>query len=300
MRNLTFTLLLMILPLILMLSACSDDSTRADTQDPSITEIASINAQFSTLTGALQSAGLDAVLDGDGEFTVFAPTNDAFSALPAGTLESLSNEQLEAVLLYHVLGTGVLSGQLGAQQAVTSLQGGDIFITAGNDGVFVNGSASVTSADIEARNGVIHAIDAVILPDAFGNIVDNASKRYFLSALVDAVVAADLAGALTADGPFTVFAPTNDAFNAIESVAAGLTAQELANILLYHVVQGEVLSGDLQPTQQVPSLNGNPLTIEVSGGTATINGSSTVTTVDIQGTNGVIHVIDQVLLPPAQ
>ncbi|TVQ75055.1 MAG: fasciclin domain-containing protein, partial [Balneolaceae bacterium] len=261
------------------LNACSDDATSSDMQDPSITEIAASNAQFSTLVGALQATGLDAALDGDGEFTVFAPTNDAFAALPEGTLESLTEEQLEAILLYHVLGAEVFSGQLEAQQAAQTLNGEEIFVTASGSSVTVNAAASVTTADIEARNGVIHVIDAVILPDAFGTIVDNAVKRYFLSSLVQAVIQADLVDALLGDGPFTVFAPTDEAFAAIASVAAGLTVEELTNVLLYHVIQGEVLSTDLQPTQQVTALNGETLTIEVSGGAATINGSAGITTV---------------------
>ena len=280
------------------LNACSDDSTTSsDMQDPSITEIAAADAQFSTLVGALQSTGLDAALDGDGEFTVFAPTNDAFAALPEGTLESLTEQQLETILLYHVLGAEVFSGQLEAQQAPETLSGEEIFVTASAGGVTVNAAASVTTADIEARNGVIHVIDEVLMPDAFGTIVNNAAKRYFLSSLVEAVIQADLVDALLGDGPFTVFAPTDEAFAAIASVAADLTAEELSNVLLYHVIQGEVLSTDLQPTQQVTALNGETLTIEVAGGAATINGSADITTVDIQGTNGVIHVIDEVLLP---
>jgi transforming growth factor-beta-induced protein len=301
MKNMKSILPLFVLAFALMLNACSDDSTTgSDTQDPSITEIAALNAQFSTLVGALQATGLDAALDGDGEFTVFAPTNDAFAALPSGTLESLTEEQLESILLYHVLGAEVFSGQLNAQQTVGTLNGEEIFITAGSGGVSVNGTASVTSADIEARNGVIHVIDGVILPDAYGTIVDNAIKRYFLSALVDAVIQADLVDALLGEGPFTVFAPTNEAFAAIADVASGLTVEELTDVLLYHVIQGEVLSSDLQPSQQVTTLNGESLTIEVSGGSATVNGSSGITIVDIQGTNGVIHVIDQVLLPPSE
>ena len=280
------------------LNACSDDSTTSsDMQDPSITEIAAADAQFSTLVGALQSTGLDAALDGDGEFTVFAPTNDAFAALPEGTLESLTEQQLETILLYHVLGAEVFSGQLEAQQAPETLSGEVIFVTASAGGVTVNAAASVTTADIEARNGVIHVIDEVLMPDAFGTIVNNAAKRYFLSSLVEAVIQADLVDALLGDGPFTVFAPTDEAFAAIASVAADLTAEELSNVLLYHVIQGEVLSTDLQPSQQVTALNGETLTIEVAGGAATINGSADITTVDIQGTNGVIHVIDEVLLP---
>lgn len=293
--------LLSLLSLVFVFSACSDDSTTmADTQDPSITEIAALNSQFSTLVGALQATGLDATLDGDGEFTVFAPTNDAFDALPEGTLESLSEEQLEGILLYHALGAEVLSGQLESEQTVETIGGENLFITAGSAGVTVNGTASVTTADIEARNGVIHVIDNVILPDAYGTIVDNAIKRYYLSTLVDAVVQADLAGALSGDGPFTVFAPTNSAFAAIADVASGLTVEELTDVLLYHVVQGKVLSSDLQPNQEVTTLNGNPILVEVSNSGATVNGSAAITTVDIEGVNGVIHVIDQVLLPPSE
>lgn len=299
MKTRRFYLPVFVLTFAFTLNACSDDATSSDMQDPSITEIAASNAQFSTLVGALQSTGLDAALDGDGEFTVFAPTNDAFAALPEGTLESLTEEQLESILLYHVLGAEVFSGQLEAQQAAQTLNGEDIFVTASGSGVTINAAASVTTADIEAGNGVIHVIDAVILPDAYGTIVDNAVKRYFLSSLVQAVIQADLVDALLGEGPFTVFAPTDEAFAAIASVAAGLTVEELTNVLLYHVIQGEVLSTDLQPTQQVTALNGETLTIEVSGGAATINGSAGITTVDISGTNGVIHVIDEVLLPSA-
>jgi len=289
-----------VLAIAFTLNACSDDSTTSsEMQDPSITEIAAANAQFSTLVGALQATGLDEALDGEGQFTVFAPTNDAFAALPEGTLESLTEEQLEAILLYHVLGAEVLSGQLEAQQAPETLSGEEIFVVASNNGVTVNAAASVTSADIEARNGVIHVIDQVLLPDAFGTIVDNAAKRYFLSSLVQAVIQADLVDALLGDGPFTVFAPTDDAFAAIANIAADLTVEELTDVLLYHVIQGEVLSTDLQPSQEATTLNGETITIEVSGGAATINGTSGITMVDIRGTNGVIHVIDEVLLPSA-
>ncbi len=290
-----------LLSIAIVLNACSDDSpSRADMEEPGIAEIAATNAQFSTLSGALEATGLDEALNGDGEFTVFAPTDEAFAALPEGTLESLTSEQLEGILLYHVLGAQVLSGQLGSEQTVETLGGENMFITSGSAGVAVNGTASVTSVDIEARNGVIHVIDNVILPDAYGTIVDNAVKRYFLSSLVDAVLQAELAGALSGEGPFTVFAPVNSAFAAIAGVASDLTAEELADVLLYHVVQGEVLSSDLQASQEVPTLNGDSILIEVSGSGATVNGSAAITTVDIQGVNGVIHIIDQVLLPPSE
>lgn len=292
------SLLTLFLAAALFPAACSDDSTNtSDTRDPSIADVVVDDDQFSTLLNALQSTGLDGVLDEDGNFTVFAPTDEAFESLPEGTLESLSPEQLEEILLYHVLGNEVLSGQLDTEQSVETLSEEDIFIVAGGSGVTVNGTASVISADVEARNGVIHVIDNVILPDAYGTIVDNAVKRYFLSSLVEAVIEADLAETLSGDGPFTVFAPTNEAFAEIEDIAAGLSVEELTEVLLYHAVDAQVFSSDLQPTQEVTTLSGESITVEVADGAATINGSSNISTVDIEGVNGVIHIIDEVLLP---
>ncbi len=279
--------------------ACSDDSsTGPDADEPSIVEIAADNEAFSTLVDALVNTGVVSALEGDGPFTVFAPTNDAFDNLPEGTLESLSNDQLAEILTYHVIRAEIFSSALQPEQSATTLSGEDIFVTVGN-GVRVNNSATVVDADLAASNGVIHVVDGVILPDAFGDIVDNAAKRYFLSSLVEAVVTADLAGALSNESAeLTVFAPTNEAFEAIADVAAGLTVEELTNILLYHVVDSRVLSTDLAAGEQtVQTLNGESITINVGDGGVTVNGSASVTAADVNGTNGVIHVINEVLLP---
>lgn len=292
--------LLAMISLAFLVSACdSSSSTSAvDPDEPTILDIAVADDNFSILVGALVDANLDGALDGAGPFTVFAPTNDAFEALPEGLLESLTTEQLSEILTYHVLEAEVGSGALQPEQIVGTLNGDDLFIEAEGMNVTLNGNASVTTADVLAANGVIHVIDTVLLPDAYGNVVENAQKRFFLSALVDAVVTADLAGVLSSpDAEFTVFAPTNDAFAAIEDVVAGLSIEELTEVLLYHVVDARALSGDLQDGQTITTLGGQDLTVGIADGVVTINGSAVVTSADNDGTNGVIHVIDTVLIP---
>lgn len=272
-----------------------------DPTEPNIVDIASSDDNFSILVDALVQTNLVSTLEGSGPFTVFAPLNSAFENLPEGLLASLTDEQLSEILLYHVLAAEVGSAALQPTQTVETASGEEIFITVQGGNVLVNGSAAVVDADILASNGVIHAIGNVLIPDSFGSIADNAQKRYFLTALVEALVATDLVGAVAdPDAELTVFAPTNEAFDAISDVAAGLTTEELASILLYHVVDMRVLSTDLQGEQTVPTLNGQTIDIVVENGVVTINGSATVTSADVNGTNGVIHVIDEVLLPDAE
>jgi transforming growth factor-beta-induced protein len=297
------SLVYLFMPFVLFLSftACSDDTATVITEDPTILEIAGSNDNFTILVDAVVNTGLDATLAGSGPFTVFAPTNDAFEALPEGLLASLTDDDIRDILLYHVLGAEVSAGALQPTQSVLTAAGGEIFITVDANGVTVNGNSSVTAADLFASNGVIHVINEVLIPDALGTIAANAQKRYFLTELVDALVATDLVGAVAdPEAELTVFAPSNEAFEAIADVAAGLTPEELANILLYHVIDARVLSGNLQGEQTVTTLNGQDITITVQSGVVSINGQATVTSADVDGTNGVIHVIDSVLLPPGE
>jgi len=204
--------------------------------------------------------------------------------------------------LYHVLGAKVLSSQL-ADGYVTTLSSGpdQTKISLGVDKQYVklNGTTSVTAADIVASNGVIHVIDKVLLPPT---VVGIAINNPAFSILVEAAVKADLAGTLSGTGPFTVFAPTNAAFQTLFtelgiSGIADLTKEQLTPILLYHVVSGNIVSGQLA-TGNVNTLNGS-LSVNV-GSSVTINGTTRVLLADVQGTNGVVHAIDQVLLPQAR
>lgn len=305
---------LMIVSLTLAWTACSNDDGPAPTpqvdETASIVDIATTNSSFTTLAAALVKADLVSALEGDGPFTVFAPTNEAFDDLLANlgysSLDDLSAETLTPILLYHVVGGKVLSSDLSAGFVPTLNTAGpgnnSVLLQVDlNAGVQLNVSSNVTTADIDASNGLIHVIDKVLLPPT---VVDIAINGPEFSTLVEAVVKADLATTLAGAGPFTVFAPTNAAFEALftalgVSGIADLTADQLTPILLYHVVGGNVRSTDLS-NGAVATLNGAEITVDLTNGVA-IDGISSdpsnVLLADVQGSNGVVHVIDAVLVP---
>lgn len=266
-----------------------------------IVDAASKRYFFSTLVSALSDAGLvGALSDTEANLTVFAPTDEAFASLPDGLLGSLTNEQLTRILQYHVLGSEVFAGDLTSEQSPESLLGEDLFITAGSEGAFVNGSAEIITTDVDVNNGVIHAIDGVLLPNEFLDIVQIAQKDFNLTSLVTALSDAGLVNTLKGDGPFTVFAPTNQAFEDASAVIETLTAQQVEDVLLYHAAAVEALSGDLSDGQTIQTVQGENITVNIDGqGNVTLNGSVNVVEVDRQGTNGVVHVIDGVLVPPS-
>ena len=266
---------------------------------PNIIDVARAADGFDIVLGAIEETGLTTTLKFLGPFTVLPPNDEAFENLGLDVVASLSAEQLTEILSYHVLAGAVLSTDLGTEQAVESLTGEDLFITADNGSVTVNGTANVILANVEAANGVIHAVDTVLLPDAYGTVVDNAVKRYDLTTLVQLVTEQGLAQTLSDESAeYTVFAPTNDAFEAIADVLAGLNDEQVTNTLLYHVLGAAVASGDLQASQSVATLNDEEeILVEVSNGTVTINGEAVVQVADVAGTNGVIHIIDAVLIP---
>jgi len=296
----------LLIALTIGFTSCNDDDDDMMPEEGNtIADIAIANSEFSILVEALTKADLvGAVSDKEAQLTVFAPTNDAFSALlsdlGASSLDDVPVETLKSILLYHVIGSKAMSGDLetGYYPTLSTFSGNhmDLYISL-DDGVSINANAMVTQADIEADNGVIHVVDHVILPPSVVNIaIDNPN----FSILVSAVVKAGLADALSGDGPFTVFAPTNSAFETLfqDLGVTGiddLTAAQLTPILLYHVVQGNVLSTDLS-NGEVGTLNeSSKIQIDLSSGVK-INDSNVVAA-DIQGANGVVHVIDKVLLP---
>ena len=265
-------------------------------------------ADFSILEDALVKANLVSALTTDGPFTVFAPTNQAFEnlfmELGVDGISDLSAEVLKPILLYHVVGASAKSSSLNSgyieslNTSTPSSMAASIYLEVGSD-VKLNGSSMVSTADVEVSNGVIHIIDKVLLPP---NVVDFALSNPDFSILVEAVSKAGLVDALMAEGPFTLFAPTNAAFEMLfeqlnVSGISDLTAEALTPILLYHVVNGNVNAADVT-TGMVPTLNTRAeLDIKVSEMGVMINDNSKVVAVDVQGTNGVIHVIDKVLLP---
>lgn len=295
------------LTMLLGFTSCSDDDDTPipEPMDMTIAGIASANADFSILVDALTRANLvGAVASPDAELTVFAPTNSAFNSLlsdlGASSLDDIPTETLTNILLYHVVNGKAMSGDLssGYYPTLSSYQDNNMsmYITV-DDKVYINKNTMVTSADIAADNGVIHVVDKVILPPS---VVDIAIMNENFSTLVSAVVKAGLVETLSGDGPFTVFAPTNDAFDALFAALNisgidALTAEQLVPILTYHVVPGNVLSGTLSNGMVETVNQGSQLTIDLSSGVK-INDSSVVAA-DIQGANGVIHVINKVLIP---
>lgn len=322
------TKLILALSSCLLVTACGDDKATPDAPaaPASIAATAQATPSLSTLVAAVQFASdnndlLD-LLSSPGTLTVFAPTNDAFDALAvelsgsatakgADLLTPANKPLLRSVLQYHVLTAEVSASDIPFGKPISTAQGAVFKIDQGSPPVITDGrnrTANITTTDIRASNGVVHVIDKVLLPPD-KTIVETAQafaakSTPEFSILVDAVVAADLASTLSGAGPFTVFAPTDAAFADLLTELGVTKQQLLANkalltkVLTYHVVAGRVFKAD------VPI--GTPITT-VESGQFTIDGSLAITdargrkakivTTDVQASNGVIHVIDKVILP---
>ena len=321
-----------------------------------------------TLETAVVAAGLVETLSGEGPFTVFAPTDDAFNALPEGTLDAVLADMdlLTSILTHHVAGGSVYSTDLSDGMMVTTLNGTELMVTIDDNGVMID-NAMVTVADIAADNGVVHVIDAVLIPEdgceddnetideLFGamfvndcealveylmtnynyteyqacnwdgqpmfsldtsiseicecscqdveeetiTVVDIIANSENHNTLEYALGEAGFIEYLSGEGPFTVFAPTDDAFDALPegTLDAVLTDFELlASILKYHVVTESVYSTDLSDGMMVTTLEGSDLTVTIDENGVMIN-DAMVTVADIEADNGVVHVIDAVLIP---
>ncbi len=248
------------------------------------------------------AAGLDGALSGDGPFTVFAPTDAAFAALPAEVVDALVADPtgaLAEVLLYHVVSGVAVSSSLSDGQQFGTLLGSNITVRIDDSGVFIN-DAQVTVADIHTDNGVVHVVDAVIVPPAPTTVLGVVVNSPDHTQLESLVIAAGLDGALAGAGPFTVFAPTDAAFAALPAeVVNALVADPtgaLADVLLYHVVSGVAVSSSLSDGQQFGTLLGNNVRVSIDSKGVFINDAQ-VTVADIHTDNGVVHVIDAVLVP---
>ncbi len=309
MKTKNLILMSIVLTGLFFMTACEKDDNTADpmaTTDQTVAEYASGDPNFSILVQALAKADLVDVLNGSGNFTVFAPTNAAFNALFAtlgvSGIADLSAETLTPILLYHVLGTEKKASMItsGYYATLSPAEGNFASMNISvSGGVNIDKDTKVTTADVDVKNGVIHVIDKVLLPPS---VVDIALDNSNFSILVQAVVKANLVETLSTAGPFTIFAPTNAAFETLfgelgVTGVADLTAEQLTPILLYHVVSGNVRSSDLSDGS-VETLNG-PIEISLMP-SPSINGTTMIVATDVQATNGVVHVIDKVLLPAAR
>ena len=256
---------------------------------------------FTTLAGALKAAGLVETLKGEGPFTVFAPTDDAFNKLPAGALEDLlkaeNKHKLQAILKYHVVPGKVMAADVTKIKSAKTVLGQDLTIAV-EDGKVMVDDATVTQTDIACSNGVIHVIDAVVMPK---DILEMATAAGSFKTLATALKAAGLIDTLKGSGPFTVFAPTDEAFNKLPAgtlpdLLRPDNKPKLTGILTYHVVPGYLLAADVAKMATAKTVQGQELTIATKDDKVMIDGATVVAT-DICCTNGVIHVIDSVILP---
>ena len=293
--------------------SCNKDDDDDNNTPNTISNIVANDGDLSTLEAAVIKGGLVETLNGPGPFTLFAPTNEGFenAGITSDVLSGLSADAVEDILLYHVIPASIPAANVpaGPNAKVVTAGGDSVFVTSNSNGVFING-VKVTDADINATNGIIHKMDYVLLP-AVGNIVAAAQADTALSFLVAAVLRAstgsvDIAGILSGSTILTVFAPTNNAFRAagfttIDQINAA-DPDALAGILAYHVLNGRIFSSDLTDGAPAPTLATETVTLGVSNDGVTVKGNSNSTAsnvakANIVATNGVIHVIDQVLLP---
>lgn len=261
---------------------------------------------FKTLAAALGAADLVGAVSGPGPFTVFAPTDEAFKKLPAGTVETLlkpeNKAKLQAILKYHVVSGKVMASDVVKVNGAVSLNGQRIDVKVAGGKVTVD-AANVVKTDIGCTNGVIHVIDSVILP-ATDSIPAVADKAGTFKTLLAAVKAAGLVETLSGEGPFTVFAPTDEAFKKIpQATLTDLLKPEnkdkLASILKYHVVAGRVYSEAAVAAKSAATVQGASVKISTNDKGAFVNDAKIIAT-DIDASNGVIHVIDSVIMPPAK
>ena len=298
MNNRVATLTILVIASLLLSPVVVAD----DTQD--IPTNAKNTGVHDSLVAVLSHAELVSALQADGPFTVFAPTDDAFAAagIDLSTFDTEEeNATLVDILLYHVVSGEVTASAVTDGMNAEALNGDDLSFTV-TDGVVMVNDATVTSADVMASNGVIHVIDKVLMPPAdLGDIPTVAQGTGIHTSLVAAVTQADLVATLQGDGPFTVFAPTDDAFAAAGIDLEALDTDEgkaaLTDILLYHVVAGEVPSSAVTDGLVAAAVNGDDLSFTV-GDSVMVN-DATVVLADVPASNGVIHVIDKVLMPPA-
>jgi uncharacterized surface protein with fasciclin (FAS1) repeats len=277
-----------------------------------IVDTAVAAGSFETLVTAVKAAELVDTLKGEGPFTVFAPSDEAFKTLPQEVLDAALADPkglLTDVLTYHVVAGKVMAADVVALTSATTVNGKDISIRVEGDSVILNDTVKVTQTDIECSNGVIHVIDAVLLPPSdeepeLADIVDTAVAAGAFETLVTAVKAAELVDTLKGEGPFTVFAPSDEAFKTLpqDVLDAALADPKglLTDVLTYHVVSGKVMAADVVGLSSATTVNGKDIAIKVEGDAVFLNDTVQVVQTDIECTNGVIHVIDAVLLPPSE
>lgn len=268
-----------------------------------VVDIVVNSPDHNTLEQAVIDAGLVGALSGDGPFTLFAPTDDAFANVDPVVLQALLDDPtgaLAEVLQYHVVTDSVPAENLADGDIITTLQGSDVLVSIDGVTVMIN-EAMVTVTNIPATNGIVHVIDAVLIPSVT-TVFDVISGSPIHNTLETAIVASGLDGTLSGEGSFTIFAPTDDAFDLLGSELLDELLMDpmgaLQSILLYHALDSEVKEEDLVDGAEVATINGKSVTISVDMMGAAMVNQANITITDLETDNGVVHVIDAVLIPP--
>ncbi len=274
-----------------------------------IVDTAVAAGQFKTLAAALKAAGLVETLKGKGPFTVFAPTDEAFAKLPKGTVEDLLKPEnkglLTSILTYHVVPGNVTAKDVVKLSYAGTVNGQRVDIAVKDDAVMLDGTTKVVKTDIAASNGTIHVIDSVIMP-ATKDAIETAKEAGSFKTLLAAIDAAGLTDALKGEGPFTILAPSDDAFaklpkGTVESLLKPENKEALASILKFHVIPARAYASDVvQMRESLKTLQGSTFAIKAEKGVVRIGNDKAMAKIvatDIEASNAVIHVIDSVLMP---
>ncbi len=305
-KKLTWAVLFMAIPLLI--TSCSDDDDDNGNSSKNIVQVAQSSPELSILVDAVVAANLVDVLSSDGPFTVFAPTNAAFQAIPEETLNTILGNPalLTSLLQYHVVGGEVKSGDLSTGPVQTLLSGQTVAVDVSGGMVTLNETSKVIAADIGASNGVIHVIDEVLMPEDFyamtlAQIVGGSQDhKILLSALTKPGLSGLLAAAMDPTADLTVFAPTDAAFEAVLAALGKESIDDIPEALLneivsYHILGTAVTSDQLANGDVETILAGESVTVDLTDGVKINNAN--VTAADLKAVNGVAHVVDAVLLP---
>lgn len=277
-----------------------DAGDGGDTQDlPTIAALVEGNAEFTVLASALADTGLDETLAGDGPYTVFAPTDEAFAMLPEGFLEALSNQELIDLLRYHVVEGSVDADTVVTLSKAETMLEEDLAIQVTPDGVYLNGLTKLVTTDVETANGVVHIIDSVLVPGPFPGTVADVVAAYPRLSILFGAASTEVNGELSEDD-VTLFAPVNEAFLGVDLDGV----DDLDPILLHHVISDSTDATALAELRTARTAGGGFIGVKTSDGLQINDGSklATVSYTDIQVASGeqgsTIHLIDEVLTPP--
>ncbi|WP_410510269.1 fasciclin domain-containing protein [Methanosarcina hadiensis] len=299
MTSLAYALIIL---LLLSVAACTGSAQEEETT--TILDVIEDNESFTIIALALNDSSLNTVLTGNETHTVFLPTDQAFEDMSEDAFEELTAdpEALEQVLLYHVVNGTLTAENLTNVSNVTTLQGSQLPVNVSDEGIFV-GDAEVIQADITADNGVVHVIDKLLIPPegpaTENDIIEAATQEGNFTTFLLAIGAANLTEDLKGEGPYTIFAPTDEAFNALPNGTIEALLNDtgtLTETLHYHMTDGRLMAEDLASVTNITTHTGEELPVNVTEEGVFV-GNARIVVQDINASNGVIHAIDAVLIP---